>query len=318
MIRRKLVLVAAVLAGALSGASPAPRAIHHGRDLGPADVGPAAIGVTPGPTVSGGIISDAERPSYVRSIGTEANYGGVRITGPHLLIEGVVISGPLDISAQTPVVLFGVEMRPAERGPWLVLVRPDAGPLHVLWSDLSVARKGQAVPPRIGVALALRADGSRVHRSRIGAAADGIQIGARDVGVTETLIDALVSRAGDHNDAIQLFDTASDVEIARSRIANRHPQTSAVTILGKDVSIRDNWLAGGGWTLYGGAAGNGNGGHDAPGVRVIGNVFARSFFPRSGSFGPVAYWSRDASAGNQWSGNTYDDGAPVDPVGPGP
>ncbi|MDX2307008.1 MAG: hypothetical protein NW216_02085 [Hyphomicrobium sp.] len=296
-----------------ASAEPVPRLITHGRDLGPMDVGPVALGFSGLASVEGGVVSDGPMPRYVKHIGSGAVYGGLDVAGPHLLIEKVRIEGALDISAKLPVVLFAVEMRAREELPWLVLVRPGAGPLHVVYSDLSVARQSRAASPHVGVALALRADGARVHRSRIGSAADGIQIAARDISIAETLVDHLLYRPGDHNDAIQLMDGAADVEIARARIANRHLQTSAITILGERVSVRQSWLAGGGWTIYGGAKRNGKGGDGARMVEVSGNVFARSFFPKCGSFGPVTYWASNPESGNVWSGNFSDDGERIEP-----
>jgi hypothetical protein len=73
------------------------------------------------------------------------------------------------------------------------------------------------------------------------------------------------------------------------------------------VTIQDNLLAGGGYTVYGGA---GTGSHD---IRMIGNRFSRSLFPRSGSYGPVTGWDAHAS-GNTWTDNVWDDtGTPVGP-----
>ena len=74
-----------------------------------------------------------------------------------------------------------------------------------------------------------------------------------------------------------------------------------------NVTIQDNLLAGGGYTVYGAA---GTGSHD---VRVIGNRFSRALFPRSGSFGPVTQWDAYAT-GNTWADNVWDDtGMPVAP-----
>jgi hypothetical protein len=240
-----------------------------------------------------------------------ATYDGFAVPGPHLLIEDVTIDGALDISARMPVVLRRVTMFAPQDLPWLVLVRPGAGALYVLWSDIGGAKIKRSASPHVGVALALRGDGARVYRSRIGAAADGVQIGGRDIRIVESEIANLLARSGDHNDAIQMFDSAADIEIARCRIENRHTQTSAVTVLGRNVALQSNLLAGGGWTLYGGAKRNGKGGEGAAGVRVEGNVFSRAFFRNSGSFGPVTYW--DKATTNVWRDNRFESGLPVLP-----
>jgi hypothetical protein len=287
--------------------------VSHGREISRAVVGPAVLGRPSGRDVEGAEISDGRRPPYALLVPSDAVYDGVTVRGQHLLIEDLTINGALDISTRLPVVLRRVTMFANQDLPWLVLVRPGSGALHVLWSDIGGALVKRSASPHVGVALALRGDGARVYRSRIGAAADGVQIAGRNITITECEIGNLLSRPSDHNDAVQMFAQAADVTIARNRIENRHAQTSAITVLGRDVTIRANLLAGGGWTLYGGAANNGKGGAGAAGVRVEDNVFARTFFPKVGSFGPFVYWEAPAGSGNIWRSNRDDEGRAVAP-----
>lgn len=77
--------------------------------------------------------------------------------------------------------------------------------------------------------------------------------------------------------------------------------TGAVT----NVTVRDNWLAGGAYTLYAGGEG-------ATGVKVTGNVFSTQYHPGSGGYGPVAAWNA-GGRGNVWSDNRMSDGRPVTP-----
>ncbi len=292
-------------------AADAPRAVTHGQEISRGVVGPEVLGRMSGRHVDGAVITDGAVPPYAKVVPKAATYDGFAVPGPHVLIENVTIDGALDVSASTPVVLRRVTMLAPRELPWLVLVRPGAGALHVLWSDIGGAGIRRSASPHVGVALALRGDGARVYRSRIGAAADGVQIAGRDIRIVESEVGNLLARRGDHNDAIQMFDSAADVEIARCRIENRHAQTSAVTVLGRTVVLSRNLLAGGGWTIYGGATRNGKGGEGASGVRVEGNVFSRAFFPKSGSFGPVTYW--DKSTTNVWRDNRFESGLPVAP-----
>jgi hypothetical protein len=302
---------------ALSGAAPLSaneiRPIGHGREVAAEAVGPEVFGPSSGRRVPGASISDAKIPPYAVRVAEPRTYDGYTVTAPHLLIEDVEIDGSLDISTRLPVVLRRVIVAAGEDLPWLVLVRPGAGPLHVLWSDIGGAVRRRSAAPHVVVALALRGEGARVHRSRIGAAADGIQIAARDIRVTECLIANLLSRPGDHNDAIQLFEQAAAIELARNRIENIHPQTSAITVLGRDVAITSNLIAGGGWTVYGGALRNGKGGEGATSVRVEDNVFSRAHFPRVGTFGPVVYWQSSPGSGNLWRRNRDEQDRPIAP-----
>jgi hypothetical protein len=69
------------------------------------------------------------------------------------------------------------------------------------------------------------------------------------------------------------------------------------------VTIKDNLLAGGAYTLYGGLSGN-QGASSTPGVTITGNRFSAMYYPNGGTYGPAAHvWSGDV-----WSGNTWADG----------
>lgn len=289
------------------------RAVAHGRELGADAVGPDAAGAKIARRVESTTITDQTRPDYVQTVAESRTYDGVTVSGPHLLMEDVEIEGALDIGTRQPVVLNRVTVSAVQDVPWLVLVRPEAGPVTILWSDIGGVMRERSASPHVGVALALRGNGARVHRSRIGAAADGVQIAAKDIRITECLIADLLSRPGDHNDSIQMFEQAADVYIARNRIENPHPQTSAITVLGRDVTITGNRLAGGGWTVYGGALRNGKGGEGASGVRVADNIFSRTYFPKVGSFGPVTYWLSGPGSGNVWSDNRDEQNRPIAP-----
>lgn len=72
-----------------------------------------------------------------------------------------------------------------------------------------------------------------------------------------------------------------------------------------NVTVRDNWLAGGAYALYAGGEG-------ASGIKVTGNIFSTQYHPGSGGYGPVAAWNKGGS-GNVWSENYMSDGRPVTP-----
>ena len=318
MVRVTVLVFAALFAAALPShaqAPVAPRPIVHGENLGSKDVGPAAVGYTRlrGP-FPGTEIRDGRAYPFAREVPATARYDGFEVAGPHLLIEGVAFDGPLDIYATKPVVLRGVSVRTSKAAYWAVHTRPQAGAFFFLWSEAGAARADGAPADRtyaLDRALYLRADQATVHRSRISLTADGIQIHAVGAVVSETLIDDLVFWEKDHNDGIQMLGRGADVTILRSRIINRHPQTSCLNLIGDRVRVEDTYLAGGGWVIYGGANANGHKAGPARNVAVRNVVFGRAYFPRSGHFGPVTYW--DKGTGNIWERNRFDDGRPVTP-----
>jgi chitodextrinase len=67
-----------------------------------------------------------------------------------------------------------------------------------------------------------------------------------------------------------------------------------------DVTVQDNWLAGGSYTLYGG-------GTDARNIQALNNKFSTEIAPNGGQYGPISYWST-TNTGNVWSGNGWVNG----------
>ena len=248
----------------ISEAAVAARPITHGEQISADQVGPAAAGYrTLGGPFAGSEIRDGRRYPFVREVVAAARYDGFEVPGPHLLIEGVQFDGPLDIYATKPIVLRGVSIRTSKAAYWALHTRPGAGALYFLWSDAGATRTDGAPDARtyaLDRALYLRADNATVHRSRISRTADGIQLHGTRALVSETLIDDLTYWHQDHNDGIQMLGRGSDATILRNRIINKNPQTSCLNLIGDRVRVEDNYLAGGGWVIYGGANANGHGG----------------------------------------------------------
>ncbi len=69
-----------------------------------------------------------------------------------------------------------------------------------------------------------------------------------------------------------------------------------------NVTVDDNWLAGGAFALY---AGNRNG--NATNIHVTDNKFSTAYFPNSGFHGPIGQYNPDGQ-GNVISGNVIADG----------
>ena len=73
-----------------------------------------------------------------------------------------------------------------------------------------------------------------------------------------------------------------------------------------DVTINDNFLAGGGYSLYGGEGSQGQ----SSNIKVTNNQFSTIYFKNGGAYGPVAYFD-DQGPGNTWTGNTWTTGTTV-------
>jgi hypothetical protein len=119
--------------------------------------------------------------------------------------------------------------------------------------------------------------------------------------------------AGDHTDTVMSEGgppAGSSLTIRHNTAINTLDQTGAISLFADfapqhDVLVEHNLLAGGGYTLYGGATGSSN-------LRIVDNVFSRRVWPGGGFWGPVAYWD-PTGKGNVWQGNTWEDGSPVRP-----
>jgi hypothetical protein len=114
--------------------------------------------------------------------------------------------------------------------------------------------------------------------------------------------------AGDHTNGIVSTGGTKTLVIQNNTIFNSIGQTDAVTVNAAtsgvpvaNATIQNNFIAGGGYAIYGGT-GSGN---TTSNIVIKGNRFGQIYFPKSGQFGPVAYFD-PAGKGNVWSGNIWD------------
>ena len=120
---------------------------------------------------------------------------------------------------------------------------------------------------------------------------------AENYRIRDSYIHDLATSETAHNDGIQSLD-AVNVSIVHNTIDAT--DTSAIWLnnnsggpLAQNVLVKDNLLAGGGWTLYCPAESSTN-------VQILGNAFSTKFFPKVGKFGPAT-----DCAGVSQSGNVY-------------
>jgi hypothetical protein len=116
--------------------------------------------------------------------------------------------------------------------------------------------------------------------------------------------------AGDHTNGFYVGGGTQPLTIQNNTIFDPLSQTDAINLdapapgPGAPVAnktIKNNLLAGGSYTIYAGAAG----GSPTSNIVITGNRFGQNYFPKSGQYGPVAYFDR-AGTGNTWSGNIWD------------
>jgi hypothetical protein len=223
----------------------------------------------------------------------------------HKEIAGVRITGMLTIDVpgarvRDSWIEHGVRIAPRARGRRSVLD-------HV---ELGGCGQGSCGGVAIGDdSYALRA--ANIHEFADGPRANG------DVDIEGSFIHDLVELPESHNDGIQTTGIGGlgTVTIRGNTIWNPIAETSAVGLgpstgqLDRQITVDHNWLAGGGYTLYGGSNGGKNAGtyQPTPPPIFVGNVFQRIFFPNGGFYGPVTYLPRQVV----WEGNVWPDGSAV-------
>jgi hypothetical protein len=153
--------------------------------------------------------------------------------------------------------------------------------------------------------------GTRILRNDISNTSTAVQM---DQGlIQQNYIHDLGYLSGDHLNGVTSNRTRHYLRIIQNTILNNFAQTDAIGLFEDfgaqyNRKIDGNLIAGGGYTLY---AGQNPGGPTAYNIVVTNNRFARTFFPKSGNYGPATAFNKSAS-GNIWSGNIWDNtGKPV-------
>jgi hypothetical protein len=120
---------------------------------------------------------------------------------------------------------------------------------------------------------------------------------------------------GDHTNGIFDPGSTSSLLIYDNTILDGNGQTDAITLdasaPGHPVAnkiVEDNLLAGGSYTLYAGDSLNNVTSH----IVIEDNRFSTVFYPKSGQYGPAAYFGSQGR-GNAWSGNIWDSSGQVIP-----
>ena len=89
------------------------------------------------------------------------------------------------------------------------------------------------------------------------------------------------------------------VSLAQTDTINLDAGSSGVLVANK--TVENNFLAGGGYAIYGGTSPANPTSH----IVIEGNRFGQQYYPLGGQWGPVAYFA-PAGQGNIWSGNFWD------------
>ena len=116
-------------------------------------------------------------------------------------------------------------------------------------------------------------------------------------------------QAGDHTNGIISSGGTVPLTINHNTIFNGLTQTDDIGLF-EDIAgqanrtITNNLLAGGSYSIYGGATNTATYGATSN-IVVTGNVFATNYHSTGGNNGPVAYFN-SSGTGNNWANNSWD------------
>ncbi|MDQ0935597.1 hypothetical protein [Streptomyces turgidiscabies] len=244
------------------------------------------------------------------------NTGNWSIRTDGLVIRGWDITGSLDIYANNVTV---IDTRITSDNWWGVNLRPGYSGLKVLHSTITaVPGKG---PDNGGVDYAVSNMGVspiEVGWCDVSVFGDALSMGQGNLhdnyvhdivpfvnlGGEWQHTNTVISGGGNTGHLIIRHNTLlnpTSLEQGASGSIGLFADTGVV----RNVTVDDNWMAGGAYALYGGSTG-------ATGIRVTGNVFSTEYHHGSGGYGAVAHWNT-GGAGNVWRDNRMSDGRLVEP-----
>lgn len=303
-----LVLAAGAVGVASSPGQPAVARVHT-RTPTPTDTGTPTP--TPTPTETSGGFPTVASTGVEPGATLSPVSGVVNLSTPGQVYENKLVTGSISVNANNVTI----------RNVKLINQNPDYAIRVQPWSNPSANLLLDHVEINLGGELDVKGiafDGYTARNVRFINGSDCAHFG-QNVTIEDSLCsvgpDANSDGVADgtsfcngpeHFDGFQ-SDGGSNIVLRHNTIKNPCDQTSAILMSTntspiRDVAIMDNWIAGGGYTLYC------NAGPVVPNETVTGNRFARTYFPKGGFWGPTAH-CEDATV---YTGNVWDEtGAPL-------
>lgn len=237
--------------------------------------------------------------------------GWLAVDGQGTVLENLAVNANIDVTA-ADVTIRNVRLTAGGEGFGISLRHTK----NVTIEDVEIAGR-DAGAGRLMVAIKDiygDAQGTQVLRTDIGNTGTGVQIYAGLV--QDSYIHDMGFKSGDHtNGTTDNGGSRSPLTLRHNTVFNQHPQTDAISLFQDfgtqtNRTIENNLVAGGGYTIYGGAN---PGGAQTSNIRIVGNRFSRLYYSNAGSYGyATAFDAR--GPGNEWSGNIWDDSGATVPA----
>jgi hypothetical protein len=230
------------------------------------------------------------------------------VSQPGAVVDAANVTGCIDVEASNVTIQNSVITSDTWWGIKYGATNRNITGLRVLHTTVqSVPGKG----PDAGgydYGISQQASGTmEIGFSDISGFKDGIDVSNGDV--HDNYVHNLSEFSGAHTQSIYVWpgNSSAGVTLRHNTLVNQTSQqhSTASIYIAPDagpqhnVTVTGNLLAGGAYAFYGG-------GTAASAISVTSNVFSTQVAPKSGFYGPVAYWQ--SGNGNVWSGNTWADG----------
>jgi hypothetical protein len=237
-----------------------------------------------------------------------AGGGYANVTGNGANLSGLRIPGNVDISGNN-VTLTNDSITVAGGGDtYGVDLRHTAGVTiehsSIEGTNITTGRLGEGIKDVYGDAT-----GTQVLDNNIQKTDTAVQVYQGTI--AGNYIHNLGMVSTDHVNGITTNGDSQPLTIQNNTILNKFGQTDAIGLFQdfssvSNVTVNDNFLAGGAYTLYGGEGSQGQ----SSNIKVTNNQFSTMYFAKGGAYGPVAYFD-NAAPGNTWSGNVWSNGQTV-------
>jgi hypothetical protein len=158
---------------------------------------------------------------------------------------------------------------------------------------------------------------THILRDNISGEGSGVLFGGGGGTVEDSYIHDLAQCCGFHNEDFQ-STAGGDATISHNTMFNAAGQTATIMITHdfgsqSNVTIDNNLLAGGGYSIYGGDTGE-NPAAPATGIRITNNRLSDLYYQKCGFYGWLVDFNVPAASGNVVSGNVWDaTGKPASP-----
>ncbi len=278
---------------------------------------PQATGTTTGTTKastttqsSAQVLAAPAAPSTFPNAGNTGVPAGVTLsdyTGPHeitkanTVIQNVRIKGGSRITISAPGVVIRNSIISTD-DTFGVSMNDQVANASVVIEDSEFVG---SYDPNPADEMAIRGRGWTIRRVEIRGFRDGGGIDGNNVVEDSYIHDFVVSSACEHDDGLQGLGNTSNITIRHNTIdmALDHCMAGVVQLgteygSNHNVTVDDNWLAGGSWIFYSSLLPD----VSSDGIKFINNHLSKKYFPNYGVYGVCHNWIAGA-AGVQWSGN---------------